>query len=159
VENHEAIQRVRSALLACGVADRVRLFEQAARTSPEAADLLGCAVAQIAKSIVFRGRDDRPVLVVASGANRVDEAKAAAYLGHGLGKANAAYVREVSGFVIGGVSPVGWLTEPQVLIDNDLLALGDFWAAAGHPNAMMHLTAQELLKLTGGMAADIARHI
>lgn len=156
MENHEAIARVRAALTAAGVEDRIRLFEQPARTSIEAAEALGCGVAQIAKSIVFRGAEDRPVLVVASGANRVDEGKVAALLDYSLGKANAAYVREVSGFVIGGVSPIGWLTAPTVLLDRDLLALGECWAASGHPHAMMRLTSAELLVLTGAPSADIA---
>ncbi|MFD2264808.1 YbaK/EbsC family protein [Lacibacterium aquatile] len=156
MDNHEGIARVRAALAAAGIEDRTRLFAEPARTSPEAAQALACDVAQIAKSIVFRGEGDRPVLVVASGANRVDESKVAALLGYGLGKANAAYVREVSGFVIGGVSPIGWLTQPAVLLDRDLLALRECWAAAGHPNAMMRLTSDELQRLTQASAADIA---
>jgi prolyl-tRNA editing enzyme YbaK/EbsC (Cys-tRNA(Pro) deacylase) len=156
MENHEAIARVRAALAASGVEDRIRLFEQPARTSVEAAEALQCGVNKIAKSIVFRGLEDRPVLVVASGANRVDEGKVAALLGYGLGKANASYVREVSGFVIGGVSPIGWLTAPTVLLDRDLVALDDCWAAAGHPNAMLRLTKAELIRLTGAPSADIA---
>jgi len=156
MENHEAIARVRAALAASNVEDRIRIFEQPARTSVEAAEALQCGIAQIAKSIVFRGLDDRPVLVVASGANRVDEGKVAALLGYSLGKANAAYVRDVSGFVIGGVSPIGWLSQATVLLDRDLLALGDCWAAAGHPNAMLRLTSAELISLTGAPSADIA---
>lgn len=156
MQDHPGILRVRAALAAAGIEDRVRLFDQPARTSVEAAAVLGCSVAQIAKSIVFRGLEDRPVLVVASGANRVDELKVAALLGYGLGKANAAYVRDQAGFVIGGVAPAGWLSEPVVIIDRDLIDLGECWAASGHPNAMMRLSSDELLRLTAAPVGDIA---
>jgi prolyl-tRNA editing enzyme YbaK/EbsC (Cys-tRNA(Pro) deacylase) len=113
-------------------------------------------VAQIAKSLVFRGRDSgRPVLVIASGANRVDEAAVATVVGEPIARADAAYVRARTGFAIGGVPPVGHLETPQVVIDRDLLALPEIWAAAGTPNAVFRLTPAALTELCGGRVGDI----
>ena len=117
------------------------MLPETGKTSAEAAAGLGCSVAQIAKSILFRRReDDAPVLVVASGANRVDEKKVAAQVGE-IGRADAKFVREKTGYAIGGVCPIGHATEPVTLIDADLLALDSLWAAAGHPHAVFNLTA------------------
>ena len=107
------------------------MLPETGKTSAEAAAGLGCSVAQIAKSILFRRRDDdAPVLVIASGANRVDEKKVAAQVGD-IGRADAKFVREKTGYAIGGVCPIGHATEPVTLIDADLLALDSLWAAAG----------------------------
>ena len=114
-------------------------------------------MAQIAKSLVFRAKpSDRPVLVVASGVNRVAEAKVAALLGEAIGKADADFVRDKTGFAIGGVAPIGHRTPPVVLIDRDLLGLAEIWAAAGTPNAVFRLTPADLVELTAGRVADIA---
>lgn len=151
-----AAQRVQDALTALGHTGRVRVMPASTRTSAEAAAAVGCAVAEIAKSIIFRAKQSqRAVLVMASGVNRVDEKKVAALVGEGIGKADAEFVRSRTGFVIGGVPPVGHDTPPIVLIDQDLLALSNIWAAAGTPHAVFPLTPQELVALTRGRAADI----
>ncbi len=152
----EGVRRVRDALAARGFGFSLREFPESTRTSAEAAVAIGCEVAQIAKSLVFRARDSaRPVLVIASSANRVDEKAVAALLGEKIGRADAGFVRAATGFAIGGVPPVGHDTAPVTLIDRDLLALGEIWAAAGTPNAVFRLTPQDLVAATGGQVADI----
>jgi prolyl-tRNA editing enzyme YbaK/EbsC (Cys-tRNA(Pro) deacylase) len=131
-------------------------FEASTRTSKDAAMALGCTVAEIAKSLIFKAADGRPVLVVASGVNRVDEAKLRDLLGQEIGRADAAFVRAATGFVIGGVPPVGHATEPLVVIDRDLRQFAFLWAAAGTPNAVFRLTPDDLVRLTDGRIADIA---
>ncbi len=129
---------------------------QSTRTAAEAAAAIGCAVAQIAKSIVFRrGADGEPVLVVASGANRISEAKVAALLGSSIGKADADFVREKTGFAIGGIPPLGHAAPIFTLLDQDLLQLPEIWAAAGTPNAVFRLDPRDLVELTGGRLADV----
>jgi prolyl-tRNA editing enzyme YbaK/EbsC (Cys-tRNA(Pro) deacylase) len=131
-------------------------FDASTRTSKDAAMALGCTVAEIAKSLIFKAADGRPVLVVASGVNRVDEAKLRDLLGQEIGRADAAFVRAATGFVIGGVPPVGHATEPLVVIDRDLRQFAFLWAAAGTPNAVFRLTPDDLVRLTDGRIADIA---
>ncbi len=111
-------------------------FDAGTRTADEAAAAIGCTVAEIAKSIVFRAASGRPVLVVASGAHRVDEKKIAALIGEKVARADADFVREATGFAIGGVPPVGHRTAPITLVDEALLAFPEIWAAAGTPNAV-----------------------
>lgn len=150
-------QKVQDELRALGFANQVVERAQSTRTSAAAAAAVGCTVAQIAKSIVFRAAaSDRPVLVIASGVNRVDERKVATVIGESLRKADAAWVRDKTGFVIGGVPPLGHDTKPHVLVDRDLLALPVIWAAAGTPNAVFMLTPDELVRMTSGTVADIA---
>ncbi|HKY94717.1 MAG TPA: YbaK/EbsC family protein [Kiloniellales bacterium] len=149
-------QRVQAALDASGIALQVREFPASTKTSQEAAAAVGCEVAQIAKSMIFRAvESDRPVLVMASGANRVDEKKLAVLLGEKVERATAEFVREKTGFAIGGVPPVGHLEPPIVLIDEDLTRLDALWAAAGTPNAVFRLTPAELQQLTGGKVAAV----
>ena len=137
---------------------RVLEFDAATRTAAEAAAAIGCAVEQIAKSLIFRGsQSGRPVLVVASGANRVDEAKVAAILTEKIARADAVFVREKTGFAIGGVPPVGHVEAPVTLIDQDIFRFEAIWAAAGTPNAVFQLTPAQLVELTKGQVADIAR--
>jgi prolyl-tRNA editing enzyme YbaK/EbsC (Cys-tRNA(Pro) deacylase) len=132
-------------------------FDASTRTSADAAAAIGCAVAQIAKSLVFRAKPSgRPVLVVASGANRVDERKIEAALGEKLGRADADYVRDRTGFVIGGVPPVGHTVTPATFIDRDLLQFAEIWAAAGTPHAVFRLTPADLVEMTGGTVLEIA---
>lgn len=150
-----SVERVRAALLAAGHEDRIDAFPAGTRTSADAAAAVGCEVAQIAKSLVFRGADGRPVLVIASGANRVDAARVAAVLGQAIRRADADWVRERTGFAIGGVAPVGHLTPPHVLVDRDLLALDPVWAAAGSPMHVFRTSAAELVRISGGQVADI----
>jgi prolyl-tRNA editing enzyme YbaK/EbsC (Cys-tRNA(Pro) deacylase) len=152
----DAARRVALLLRERGHAGQIVMLPETGKTSAEAAAGLGCSVAQIAKSILFRRReDDAPVLVVASGANRVDEHKVAAHVG-AVGRADAKFVREKTGYAIGGVCPIGHATAPVALIDADLLALGSLWAAAGHPHAVFNLSPQELVALTGAPVVDVA---
>jgi prolyl-tRNA editing enzyme YbaK/EbsC (Cys-tRNA(Pro) deacylase) len=147
--------RVQAAL---GDKHQVLEFEATTRTAADAAAAIGCTVAQIGKSLVFRGAaSNRPVLVVASGVNRVDESKVAEAVGEGIARADADFVREATGFAIGGVPPVGHKETPIVLIDESLMSFGEIWAAAGTPNAVFRLTPADLVALTGGRVAAIAR--
>ncbi len=152
----DSAQRVADLLTAMGHDKQVVMLPETGKTSAEAAAGLGCSVAEIAKSIVFRRlTDDAAVMVVASGSNRVDEAKVAALVGP-LGKADARFVRERIGYAIGGVCPIGHLGKTVMLIDRDLLELGSVWAAAGHPHAVFNLTPQQLVTMTAAPVADVA---
>jgi len=127
-----------------------------ARTAQAAADAIGCTTAQIAKSIIFRREPSgEPLLVVASGTNRVDVVKAGELIQETLEKADADFVREHSGFVIGGVAPVGHKFPILTLIDEDLLAFDTIWAAAGHPKAVFRLTPAELVAMTKGRVVHV----
>jgi prolyl-tRNA editing enzyme YbaK/EbsC (Cys-tRNA(Pro) deacylase) len=152
-----AAQRIQDLLAARGLPHRVIEFEQTTRSAADAAAAIGCTVAQIAKSIVFKAASGAAVVVIASGANRIDEAKVAAALGEPIGKADADFVRTATGFAIGGVPPLGHAQPSRTLIDRDLLALSTIWAAAGTPNAVFQLTPGELVAMTGGDTADIAQ--
>lgn len=153
----EGFQRVTTALAALGHPHAPVWLDVSARTSQEAADALGVALGQIAKSIVFRRvADDRAVLVIASGDRRVDERKLAAITGP-VGRADAAFVRERTGFAIGGVSPVGLASEPVIVIDRELQRFDEVWAAAGHPNGVFRLKPAELCALTGASMADVVQ--
>jgi prolyl-tRNA editing enzyme YbaK/EbsC (Cys-tRNA(Pro) deacylase) len=132
-------------------------FEESTGTSGEAAAAIGCGVAHIAKSLVFRASSGRPVLIVASGANRVDERKVARLIGEKIERADAGFVRDATGYAIGGVAPVGHRLSPRVLLDADLEPLAEIWAAAGTPNAVFRLTPAQLRSLTGGLFVDVAR--
>jgi prolyl-tRNA editing enzyme YbaK/EbsC (Cys-tRNA(Pro) deacylase) len=113
-------------------------------------------VGQIVKSLVFKAkRSGRPILVIASGQNRVDEKRIEALIGEPLGKADADFVRQRTGFVIGGVPPVGHLEKLETYLDQDLLQFDELWAAAGTPHAVFRLKPAELLQMTGGQVADI----
>jgi prolyl-tRNA editing enzyme YbaK/EbsC (Cys-tRNA(Pro) deacylase) len=117
---------------------------------------VGCQLGQIVKSLVFKGkRSERPILVIASGTNRVNERAIEVLIGEPLGKADADFVRQRTGFSIGGVPPVGH-TEPLLtFVDQDLLAFDEIWAAAGTPNAVFRLTPQDLARMTGGQVIKI----
>ncbi|MCC6469054.1 MAG: YbaK/EbsC family protein [Alphaproteobacteria bacterium] len=151
-------QKVQDALAALGFACTVVEHEASTRTSAEAAAAVGCTVAQIAKSLIFRSRPgDRPILVIASGDNRVDEKKLAALVGERIERPDAEFVRNRTGFAIGGVPPVGHPSRLATYIDRDLLALGELWAAGGTPNAVFRVDAQDLVAMTQGQVADIAK--
>ena len=151
-------QKVQDALTAAGFDCAVVEFQAPTRTSAEAAAAIGTTVARIAKSLIFRtAPGDKPVLVIASGENRVDEKKLAALLGERVERPDADFVRNRTGFAIGGVPPLGHPTKLRTYIDRDLLALGEIWAAAGTPNAVFKLQADQLALMTGGEVADIAR--
>jgi prolyl-tRNA editing enzyme YbaK/EbsC (Cys-tRNA(Pro) deacylase) len=133
-------------------------FLASTKTSADAAAAVGCSVGQIAKSIVFKTvKDQRPVLVIASGINRVDEKKVSAVLGEKVKSADAEFVMANAGVAPGGVPPVGHVVEPVVVLDQDLRQYTDIWAAAGTPNAVFKLTWDDLVALTKGTPADVAK--
>ena len=149
-----AAERVQQLLHAEGSEARVRQLPVTARTSADAAAAIGCTVAQIAKSLLFKSKSGKPVLVIASGANRVDESKIATVLGEPIGKADASFVRDTTGYAIGGVAPIGHSTPPRIFIDQDLRLHDIIWAAAGHPHAVFPSTAAELERLTHGAVIE-----
>lgn len=140
-----------------GDAFQVLEFDQSTHSSAEAAEAVGCDVAQIAKSMLFRAADGRPVLVVASGGNRVDEKKVCALLGQKIKRADADFVLRHTGSAPGGVAPIGHTTPPVMFLDQDLRDFATVWAAAGSPNAVFALTPDDLVKLTGAAFADVAK--
>jgi len=147
---------VQDALKALGFINEVMELQTTTRTSADAAQAVGCRVEQIAKSILFRGgQTNQPILVIASGANRVNEKKIETLISEPIGKADADFVRQRTGFVIGGVPPVGHLEKIQIFIDEDLLNYKEIWAAAGTPNAVFKLTPSDLVKMTGGPVISI----
>jgi prolyl-tRNA editing enzyme YbaK/EbsC (Cys-tRNA(Pro) deacylase) len=149
-------RKVQEALARAGFAHTVIELAHPVRSAQAAADAVGCQVAQIAKSIVFRAASSgRPVLVITSGANRVNEARVAALLGEPLAKADPDFVRDHTGFAIGGVPPLGHAAPLETFIDEDLLAHGRIWAAAGHPNALFELDPRELAAMSGGRVAGV----
>jgi prolyl-tRNA editing enzyme YbaK/EbsC (Cys-tRNA(Pro) deacylase) len=151
-------QRVQDVLTQRGHPHPVQEMPDSTRTSAEAAAAVGCEVAQIAKSLIFKTvGTGRPVLVVASGVNRVDEKKLAACLGEKIARPDADFVRAETGYAIGGVPPVGHDRPLRTLIDRDLLALSDIWAAAGTPRAVFKLTPADLVAMTGGTVADLRK--
>ncbi|HJQ24760.1 MAG TPA: YbaK/EbsC family protein [Blastocatellia bacterium] len=151
VELSRSARRVQEVLAALGRDFEVVELPSTTRTAAEAARAIGCSVAQIAKSILFRtANDKKPVLVIASGVNRVNEAKLESIVGEPVEKADAAYVREKTGFVIGGVPPIGHAEPIRTIIDEDLLKIDPLWAAAGTPNSVFKLSAGSLLEMTGG---------
>lgn len=152
----ESAKRVQSLLQEMGYANQVVELPDSARTAQEAAEAIGCEVAQIAKSIIFRlSPSDQPLLVVASGVNRVNEKSIAQLVTEKLGKADADFVREKTGFVIGGVAPIGHATAVMTFIDEDLLQYPSIWAAAGHPKAVFELKPNELVSMTQGQVISI----
>ena len=153
----EGVQRVAKVLQDKGHAHAPQMLSESARTAQEAADALGIAVGQIAKSIIFRRKDDDAcVLVITSGDRRVDEKKVEAWVGK-VGKADADFVKARTGFAIGGVSPVGHVSESVTLIDRELYRFEQVWAAAGHPYGVFPLAPQDLEKLTGAPVADVVK--
>lgn len=153
-----SVERVRAALAAAGHPDTIRTFPEGTRTAADAAAAIGCKVAQIAKSIVFRAKatgGDRAVVVIASGANRVDSAKLGAVLGVAISRADADWVRDATGFAVGGVAPLGHVAPPLLVFDRDLLDLHPIWAAAGSPAHVFESEAARLAEITGAVVADI----
>jgi len=148
--------KVQDALRNLGFSNQVVEREETTRSSADAAAAIGCTVAQIAKSVIFRAKGSgRPILVIASGPNRVNEKAIEALIGERLGKADADYVRERTGFVIGGVAPIGLAQKVETFIDEDLVKFSEIWAAAGTPNAVFKLSPDELRNMTGGRVVNI----
>jgi prolyl-tRNA editing enzyme YbaK/EbsC (Cys-tRNA(Pro) deacylase) len=155
-ELSSSAQRVQAALQALGLELNVIEMPASTRTAPDAAAAVGCTLGQIVKSLVFKAHHSgKAILITASGANRVNESAVAAILGEPIGKADADFVRLQTGFVIGGVPPVGHIQTLTVLVDEDLLQYGEIWAAAGTPNALFRLTPQDLVRMTGGRVVSI----
>jgi prolyl-tRNA editing enzyme YbaK/EbsC (Cys-tRNA(Pro) deacylase) len=153
-----APKKCKSALTQRGYTGKVVELPGSTRTAQEAADSIGCTVAQIVKSLVFRGAaSGKPILVETSGANRVDERRLKDVLGEPVEKASADFVREQTGFSIGGIPPVGHDNPILTIVDEDLLQFDEIWAAAGTPHAVFPLTPADLLQLTGGVVACIRK--
>lgn len=151
---------MRDALLRAGLAADIVELPGAARTARAAADFLGCDAAQIANSLVFRAQTSgSAVLVMSSGANRVDTERLSAVVGEPVAKADAAFVRTHTGFAIGGVAPVGHTGEVTKFVDRTLGKHEAIWAAAGHPHTVFRLTYAQLLSITAGAAVDVAATI
>ena len=151
-----SVQRVQDAFTRLGMSFQVVEFPASTRTAADAAQAIGTTVGQIAKSIVFKARkSQRPVLVITSGLNRVNEKHVGDLLGETLDKADADFVRARTGFAIGGVSPVGHTEQVEILIDEDLLQYQEIWAAAGTPNAVFRLTPDALVQMTAGRVISV----
>ena len=151
----EGVQRVVQVLQARNHAHHPVMLDAACRTARQAADALGVAVGQIAKSIIFRREsDDTAVLVITSGDRRVDEKKVTALVG-AIGRADADFVKARTGFSIGGVSPVAHVMESVTLVDRELFRFDEIWAAAGHPHAVFRLSPADLEALAGAPVADV----
>jgi len=157
IDRPEGFQRVCAELQRLGHPHVPQFLATAARTSQEAADALGVAVGQIAKSVIFRRQaDEVAILVVASGDRRVDEKKVAGLVG-AIGRADAEFVKARTGFTIGGVSPLAHATPVVTLIDRDLFRFDRVWAAAGHPHGVFPMSPAELEKLTGAPVHDVVQ--
>ena len=144
-----AAQKVDDALRALGYQFNIIQHTESTRTAQEAAERAGCELGQIVKSLIFRGKDSgKPILVLTSGANRVDEKRISEYAGETIGRADADFVRAVTGFAIGGVPPVGHIQEIETYLDEDFLQYDTIWAAAGTPNAIFELPTKVLEHIT-----------
>ncbi len=131
-------------------------FAESTRTAQEAAERVGCTLGQIVKSLIFRGQDTgKPILVLTSGSNRVDENRLQTYVGEKIERADAEFVCEVTGYAIGGVPPLGHARPMETYLDEDLLQYEVIWAAAGTPKAVFELTPADLQKMTGGKAVRV----
>jgi prolyl-tRNA editing enzyme YbaK/EbsC (Cys-tRNA(Pro) deacylase) len=156
MEQSSTAQRVAAALRAAGVNPDIKKFADSTRTAQDAATAIGTTVGQIVKSLVFLS-DDQPVLALVSGSNQLDPAKLSTLTGGEIRKADAAAVRQATGYAIGGVPPVGFAKPIRTFIDRDLLQYAEIWAAAGTPNDVFRTSADELLALTRATVADLKR--
>jgi prolyl-tRNA editing enzyme YbaK/EbsC (Cys-tRNA(Pro) deacylase) len=148
--------RVQAQLIEAGFDCKVNEFSESTRTAQEAADRVGCALGQIVKSLIFRGQQSgKPILVLTSGANRVDEKRLSQLAGETIGRADPDLVRAATGFAIGGVPPLGHATRIETYLDEDLLQYPVLWAAAGTPNAVFELTPTDLQKMTAGLVTGV----
>jgi prolyl-tRNA editing enzyme YbaK/EbsC (Cys-tRNA(Pro) deacylase) len=150
----QSVRRVVDALEAAGVEPRVQELSQSTRTAEEAAAAIGTGVPRIVKSLVFLAGGE-PLLALVSGSNRVDTSRLSEALGRRIERADAATVREATGFAIGGVAPVGHAAPIGIVVDRDLLQYDEIWAAAGTPNAVFPIAPPKLLEITGGQVVDL----
>jgi len=149
-------QKIQDLLNSLGYNFTVIEHAESTRTAQEAADRAGCELGQIVKSLIFKGQETgKPILVLTSGANRVDEKRISEYAGEGISRANAEFVRAVTGFAIGGVPPVSHPQKIETYLDEDFLGYQTVWAAAGTPNAIFELPADVLQKITGGKVVRV----
>ncbi|MGC8856289.1 MAG: YbaK/EbsC family protein [Anaerolineae bacterium] len=149
-------QKIQDALRAAGYPLTVIEFAESTRTAQEAAERAGCELGQIVKSLIFRGKESgKPILVLTSGANRVDEKRIAEYAGEPIVRAEAEFVRNVTGFAIGGVPPIAHIQPMETYLDEDLLQYATIWAAAGTPNAIFQLTPTQLQQMTRGKVVRV----
>ncbi len=155
-ELSQSAQKVQAALAAMGLPCQVVELPDSTRTAVEAAQAVGCELGQIVKSLIFMTAESRlPILVIASGVNRVNEARLAELVGEPIKKADAEFARASTGYVIGGIPPVGLANPIRTFIDEDLLAFHSVWAAAGTPHAVFELDPAALSKMTGGEVTTI----
>ena len=149
-------QKFQDLLTSLGYDYTVIEHAESTRTAQEAADRASCELGQIVKSLIFKGKStNKPILVLTSGANRVDEKRIREYAGEGIGKADADFVRAVTGFAIGGVPLIGHIQKMETYIDEDFLQYQTVWAAAGTPNAIFELKAEDLQKMTNGKVVQV----
>lgn len=149
-------QKVQDALNALGYPFKVRESELHTRTAQQAADTAGCTLGQITKSLIFKGQNSgKPILVLTSGANRVDEARISSFMQEPIGRADPDFVRAVTGFAIGGVPPIAHAQPMDTFIDEDLMTYATIWAAAGTPNSIFELTPVALKAMTGGRVVQV----
>ncbi len=154
----DSSQKIQDLLNQYGLDFKVIEFKELTRTAQEAADVIGCEVGQIAKTLIFKGKSSsRPICVIASGKNRVDEKKIAHYVGEEIEKPDADYVLEHTQFSIGGIPPIGYTFAINPLIDEDLMHYAELWAAAGTPNSVFSLSPQNLLKITNGQVVNVRK--
>jgi prolyl-tRNA editing enzyme YbaK/EbsC (Cys-tRNA(Pro) deacylase) len=149
-------QKIQNLLTELGYPYTVVEHAESTRTAQEAADRAGCQLGQIVKSLIFRGKiSNKPILVLTSGANRVDEKRISGYAGQAVSRADADFVRSVTGFAIGGVPPIGHTQPMETYIDEDFFAYQTVWAAAGTPNAIFELATEDLQKMTCGKVTRV----
>jgi prolyl-tRNA editing enzyme YbaK/EbsC (Cys-tRNA(Pro) deacylase) len=149
-------QKVQDLLTSQGFNCNVIEHTESTRTAQEAADRAGCELGQIIKSLIFKGKiSHKPILVLTSGANRVDEKRISEYAGESIVRAEADFVRKVTGFAIGGVPPLGHAQKMETYLDEDLLQYKTVWGAAGTPNAIFELTPDDLIKMTAGKVVRV----
>ena len=151
-----SMQKIEGALNKLGYDYEIVKFEKSTRTAEDAAERVGCEVGQIVKSLIFRGQESgKAVLILTSGANRVNIENIKAYAKEKIGRADPDYVRERTGFAIGGIPPLGHIHPIETYIDEDLLQFGEIWAAAGTPHAVFKMQAKNLQKMTGGKVITV----
>ncbi len=154
----DSARRIQQVLQQHNLDIKVVEFKDTTRSAQEAADTIGCEIGQIAKTLIFKGKDDqKPVCIIASGKNRVDEKKIERLIGQAIEKSDADFVLEHTGFAIGGVPPVGYTLDIEPLIDQDLMPYTEIWAAAGTPFSVFNITPDNLVRITGGRIVDIKK--
>jgi len=156
VQLSPSAQKIQALLNSLGYNYTVIEHAESTRTAQEAADRAGCELGQIVKSLIFRGKTSgKPILVLTSGVNRVDEKRISGYAGESISRADADFVRTVTGYAIGGVPPIGHNEKMETYLDEDFLQYKMVWAAAGTPNATFELTIDDLQKMTEGKITQV----